>query len=1011
MKYRSSLRHAAVCLLSAIACAGWAQGTATAVDIPDGDLIGSLDALAKQAGVELIFKTDQLRGLRTQGARGALTAEAALQQLLRGHPLQIKRDPSGAFVIFRALPQPGPRAPSEPASGPGGAGRTDAGNQATPEKVVVTGSRIPRAAEELAISPVVVFSRKDIERSGVSTTGEFVARLPQNNSSVASAQVTDQPGSGRATVDLRSLGNSTTLVLLNGRRISRNGRAFGVDDYDLNLVPLSTIERIEVMSAAASAIYGADAIGGVVNIITRQEFTGAEVSIQHGNTSRLDVSETTASVLVGTQQKTATGLPFGITLNGSVRQQSPLQAMDRPYTATRDFSASGGSRPQPVENGGLAGGPGVVFALGPPFATLPGLGVRTAAIPARQSGRELQISDFDADAPLPTYDDGPRYTYLLPPLRQASVALSGQLGLPRQDELYFDGSLLRRETHSVGTPPATLGPVVIPASNPFNPFGVDVGLNKIFYQLGPSRTDIVTTAGRLTVGLRGPLPLLKDWSYDASTTYERSKEDTLRPVPGNLNCAPQSSSLGGPVFEPPCYKLLQETDPAKALNLLGDGPSMSAEDTAKIRALLGQDGSSELDSHVAAVFGANGTLGQMPGGSIRIATGAELRGEEVRLEQFTESGRYYDSLIHEVPPDGRRVSAIKQQKAAAVYAEALLPIVAPVQGMPWVHSLELSVAGRFDKVSAIADGQEVTPKAGLLWKPSPALGIRTTFSQGFKPPSLLQMHSLVYEAYEFFPHVIDPVTGNALDEVNVRRGGNPDLDSERSRSWTLGMVYEPPWLRGMSLSIDYFDTEYLDKVIPGLRADLALLHFPERVTRDPVSNEVTDLDLRSVNLNLTRSKSLDLRAVYRFGLGEYGSMTSRSNLTYNMSVKEQGPPGSPVYEYVDLFVPRVKAETSLFWSRQGYELGGTLAYESSVRNSEPTAPARIRRAIVVDLQGSVDFDVTLPGGIPVAGTGLKLTAGIQNLFDRKPSPTNGDGGWAKVDPRQSRFYLALRKSF
>jgi outer membrane receptor protein involved in Fe transport len=526
-----------------------------------------------------------------------------------------------------------------------------------------------------------------------------------------------------------------------------------------------------------------------------------------------------------------------------------------------------------------------------------------------------------------------------------------------------------------------------------------VRVSKVFYELGPSNGFRENRNTHLITGTRGRLAGY--WRYSLSGNAGRYVGETINSMPSALvSFFPQF--IDGQTVHTPASRAIMETDPALALNVFGDGRSTEPNDMALIRSLVGRDDYRENSETLSGAFQADGELFELPGGALRLAFGAEYREEQVEFYKLNTINRTLLSL-----DEGAR------RDLAAGFVELLVPVVGERQQWRGIRSLQLSLAGRLDSESLF--GEEVTPKVGLLWRPLRSVALRTTYSEGYKVPSLRQLYEpdLTFNVFGLPP--FDPVTGQVLlGAIPARQGGNPDLNPERSVSWSAGVLLEPVWLPGLSLSVDYFDIDYTDRVEGFISLQDILDHFPERVERDPQTQSVLLIDRRALNLSRATAEGVDLRLVHRVSTAEHGRFESLLNYTYNISNTQQTTPDSAVIENVDTaYFPRVRANASVFWSTGGLEVGPTLSYESSTRNElfpGASAPVRIRSAFVVDLQASFDFDRSALGPFAPWAQGLKLTAGIDNLLDRRPSPVDGIGGYAKIDPRQRRYYLSVRKS-
>ena len=329
MRKSQILKSTVISIICAASLAGVANAdVAKPIVAPAGDLVTALELISKQADIELVFRPEQLKGLQTKGVSGAPTAQEAVRKLLEGTRLQLSEDErTGAMMIGLAATSEVAERPARIASQAGyvriaqssseatrqEVGRENVGTQAATEEdkpsskavveleeVLVTGSHI-RGAENHS-SPVITFDRKDIEASGYATTQQLIQSLPQNLANVSDTTFGSLNGGinevtyGGSGLNLRGLGNDATLVLLNGRRIAGGGLgAF----FDVSLIPLSAIERIDVLADGASAIYGSDAVGGVVNLVLRKEFEGAETRLRYGSVTEGNHDELQAGQTLG----------------------------------------------------------------------------------------------------------------------------------------------------------------------------------------------------------------------------------------------------------------------------------------------------------------------------------------------------------------------------------------------------------------------------------------------------------------------------------------------------------------------------------------------------------------------------------------------------------------------------------------------------------------------------------------------------------------------------------------
>lgn len=291
-----------------------AQAQEREYNIPAGDLKKALDAFGRQAGAQVIYRSDDIRGIKSKGIKGKASADQALDAILAGTGFSARKDVSGAFAIT------GLQSRTERADQ---ARSPDASEGEDAQEIVVTGTNIQGVYP--TASPVQVYTSKDIARTGATTTEQFVAKLPQNLGTVSPF------GSGTAAresvsgVDLRGLGVGTTLVLMNGRRVSLTNRG---QTADLSLIPVSAIKKVEVLTDGASAIYGSDAIGGVVNFVLRDDFDGAETRLSYGGVTSGGLEQGNFTQTFGKQWGSGRAL-----ISFDAFKATPLDRDDRDYAA------------------------------------------------------------------------------------------------------------------------------------------------------------------------------------------------------------------------------------------------------------------------------------------------------------------------------------------------------------------------------------------------------------------------------------------------------------------------------------------------------------------------------------------------------------------------------------------------------------------------------------------------------------------------------------------------------
>jgi len=991
-----------------------AQDNKRSFEIPAGKAEITLKKFADQAGIQFFFSADKVAGVDTHAVKGEMAAGDALGVMLAETELVAVRDTmTGAYTIRRSLTlsEAEKNVSSRPANSGAASGSITTDGAVVLDMVEITGSRIRRDPIEVKVNPVTVFGRNEIDRSGAANISDFVGRITQAGASLPDQTTTAEPLSGRTTVSLRGLGNNTTLILVDGRRVPKSGQGISTDGYDLNGVPLGAVERIEVLTDGASAIYGSDAIGGVINIITRKDYSGEEINLQYGNTFDSDVGEKTASFTLGRSREVFGQHRLHFFVSGSAYSRNALAKADRPYTSKPDYFSSGGQPPPTLDSlfFGVAAGAGRV-RTGFDFTTfsfplLPGFGTSELAIPSGQNGKGLTLEDFrNYHGPIVSADaEAQNYSLLLSPQQRYSGATNLKLHWADSLEFFADASYSLFKSSFTGLPPTAS--IAVPAANPYNPFGVPVYVDKVFYELGPSHGKTETRTDRLNGGVRGDI--FTDWRYETALTYDCYIGKHTTPVPSSILFDLVYNQDANGIYVPsptPGWLWMQETDPKTAFNAFGDGRTTQPNDMNRLRSMLGVDDYEEKSELLTGDIHVDGPIWRLPSGEINLAVGGEQRQEKVSFQKNNTTGLVYATL-----DEG------KSRDVSAGYAELSVPVVSPAQYIPALERVELTFAGRLDHDKAF--GTESTPRVGILWKPIKTLSVRANYGRGYKVPTLKDMYEPNSVQTLFFANdqPYDAVTGHYVDGlVQARWGGNPNLKPERSRSINLGVIYEPSAIPNFSASLDYFDIDYTDKVST-LQPQDTLDFFPDMVGRNPIDQSVISIDQRPVNLAKTRAKGYDFKLTYLYPTASIGAFDFRLNGTYNQENSDrQTPTSTPLNNLASGRMARVRANTDVFWRIGRYELGTTATYESATNNYylyTATAPLRVRQAIVFDAQASYDFSLNRrPGGIGWTD-GLKLTVGVLNVLNREPSPTNGDGGYAKIDPRQRRYYVGLRKTF
>jgi outer membrane receptor protein involved in Fe transport len=957
-------------LLSATPPAIAAPAPATlAFVIPPGSLESALTAYATRANIQLLYTPDLVRGRRSNGLMGEFTAQRALDRLLAGSGIIAEETRPGVIVLrMGVVATPLTDVQSEVAATP-----------SVLDEVVVTGTHIRGVTP--GPSPIVVVDRDEIDRQGYATVADTLSALPQNFSGAATPDVgttgMDQ-GSvnvGRATaINLRGLGPDATLVLVNGRRMAGTG---GNGDFaDVSAIPTAAVERIDILLDGASALYGADAVGGVVNIILKRDFDGAETRLRYGG-AQGGAREVLAAQTVGRTWESGHAL---ISYEYYDRDALPFAA--RPYTASADFRPYGGA-----DRRTNISSPGNIVLTDPATnAATPTWGIPAGRSPLRPSDFVRGVLNFQE----PRLDQD-----LLPSQTRHSVYAAIGQTLSSRAKLSGDLRYSRRSIEGRSTTPTAA--ITVSDSNPYFVSPNGSRSHQIYYSfardLGPVQQFATSESLGTSFGL--DLDLWGDWQGEAYLAYGR---DLVRSgTNGNLNSAFLREAVGAVADN--------ATTPFKTsidgfFNPFGDGD----DNSAGVLAFIGSGyGRQRYESTVASFnTQADGRLLALPGGDLRMAIGIHGREESFvqRVESFTAA----------VTPSITASPTYKRQILAG-FAELRAPLVGPANVRPGLQALELSLALRTERYDDF--GVTTNPKFGLTWVPLDGLKVRGTYGRSFRAPKLTELFTNPLISTTTYPRGAARVFSLNLT------GGNADLDPETAKSWTFGADFTPVNHPNLTLGATLFDTRFsnqIDRPVaqnsvaaltdpafspfvrlidPSNPADLAavqrLLDDPAYATPGlyPANAFGAIVDTRYVNTSTLRVRGLDLTGRYRFSSGE-NDFTASLNATYLIDYSQQLTPTAAKFQRVDLAGQPVdwRVRAALAWSSGPFGATAAVNYVDNYR----TAAGR-----TVDTWTTADVQVTWsPSTPPLDGVVVALSA--QNLFDTDPPFAEAENGSVGYDP-------------
>jgi iron complex outermembrane receptor protein len=814
------------------------------------------------------------------------------------------------------------------------------------ERVIVTGTHIPRTDIEGAL-PVQLIRRDEIDRSGVTTVEQLLERVPANFNPVNTALTVGGASPGLSSANLRGLGGGSTLVLLNGRRLANY--AFDGESVDLNSIPLAAIDRVEVLKDGASAIYGTDAIAGVINFVLKRDYAGATLSADASLTQGGGGNGYWLNGAVGTGDPLRDG--YNLFAAVSYQRDRALKAVDREFSRTA-------YRPD-LGRDHLTG---LTF----PANIVDGLGGRLLN-PSMADGCNppLSIPNLALPFGLPAcgYDTA-RLVDLMPAVERSSLLLRGSWQANTSWSVFGEALLARNRFDAQISPltvypfPTAFGSPTYPADGPYYPsdfaaangLSGDLLLSWRALELGPRLNSTTADSQRYVVGSEGSAG---GWDFNIAAVYSAND---------------QADTYSG-------YFYPSLIIPALRSGLINPWGPTGAEGKALLASTLyhGTAASARGSTSLINAF-ASRDIAPLPAGPLALAIGGEARRE--RLSYLWDP-----AVIEEAPVGAPLRSQGGSRDVLALFGELNVPIA---------KTLDAQLAVRWDDYSDF--GTTTNPKAALRWQPLREVLLRGSWGKGFRAPPL---YALGEPTGEISIAVAEdpircPVTGLTADcraPFKLYSGGNPKLQPETSTQWTLGLVLEP--VRGLSFGLDYWHIEQ-DGIIVPLEVDNALRYpdrFADRVIRGPVDpaypelpGPIVAIDGSPINLGTTKTAGVDVFLAWAPPPQDWGQLRIGAQGTYVRQFDTQvdgvtyvSRLGSAVY---GLPVPRWRSTVTFDWTLGPW--GTTLAnvYSSGYLESIPfnEAMRNVGAASSWDLQARyTGFD------------GWQLAGGIRNLLDAEPS--------------------------
>ncbi|MGI2855053.1 TonB-dependent receptor [Shewanella algae] len=860
------------------------------------------------------------------------------------------------------------------------------------ERIEVTGSRIKRTDMETA-SPVSVIDASSIIASGAVNIDDVLQKMTSAGGAMTNAGINNGSG-GNSRINLRGLGDNRTLVLVNGRRMIASGTG-AASSVDLNTIPVSMIQRVEVLKDGASAIYGTDAIAGVVNIILKRDFDGFEINVQTGLSGEGDADESSIDMTLGNTFEKG-----NIVVNAQYTKRGDASQADRDFSncpiaekgpkGNRSLYCGGSSYSQGGHiwgdnNFGIVGtGPEGAYAIGDK-------GYYGEYVDNGEGKPKFQYFDGMSEADLSglggtyhEFSDADRYnyakdSYLSTPMERLNLSMAGTYELTESIRFFTEAMYSKRWSNQQMAPqpiwnnsawvynPKSAGGWMTDDLLPWVQPGEALAYGRRMVESGTRDFDQVVDTIRIVVGLEGEFE--NGWTWDAS--YNKGKNDSTDTLANLHNLGSINAAVLEGTFDP----FLQSS---------WEGESIKPYIYTEVNS-----GGSELDVIAATL---SGDLFELPAGIMGFAAGYEHRKEAAHYtpDSLTSQGLANDPRVEPTAGDF---------SVNEFYAELAIPLLSE---LPLAQQVDLSAAMRYFDYSTFGD--DTTWKLGLTWRVYDDLMIRGGMSTAFRAPTVYELYGGKSPSFE---QIVHPATDQDQAEVTV--GGNEMLTPEEADITTVGLVYSPSFIEGLSLTVDYYDIEISNTITS--------------VDNNYVANQCLDAGGNKINTGtaLCQSSNIEIdnsgRIKFDNGLQNIGATNTSGydiNLAYAFDAFgldwKAGWDSSILSEYEE-FDPDGNAV-----DYRGYITGGVGAYAKFKSNLNITAAGddwsvtyearyidgmdsfackkndgscyapSVDRVVYHDLSGS--YDIT---------DRIRVSGGVNNLFDKEPPYYTGNND-SNTDP-------------
>jgi iron complex outermembrane receptor protein len=975
------------------------------LDIPAGDLSVALQALARQSGVELVYRIEHIRGLLTKGVRGEFSAEEAARRLVAGTKLVVQVDSSGAMLITLA---PGPPAgqntgdvkPSPSETDTQAVVQSSMGLAESTTDSPLTSVNEPPALQEVivtgtfmrGVAPVgtniITVSSEHVRSTGATASGDLLqTTIPQlsgfNNVDMVpeNTQITVKRPNLRGLPGLNTSGGSTTLVLVDGHRIVNAGIQQTAPDPDI--VPPSVIERIEIMPDGGSAIYGADAVGGVINFITKRHVDGFQFGGYYGRADNFNTYDANATAGHGWGGGSAY-------ISYSYARHDGLLGRDRDYA--RHYSATGG--------------PAADITCNPGNVAITAKGARTLyALPGLMPNTSNFCDSLEDSAIYPSEEFNSVFAGLSQDVG-SSAKVDVRAFYSKRDNLLLAGPFTSTGSITAANPfytrttdnPAPQAP--LPQSVAFNwtPVYGNESLNEFTGLESWGVTPSVT------------VDLPHDWQIRAFTNFGRSRTVARNPLVNN-------TLLNG---------ALAATTPDTAINPydIAATPNRQVLNSIVNYEFYGL-GRQQIINHRMV---ADGKLLQLPGGDLRLAAGLEYLHELYEAQSGNAvPGQESTLVLH---------GATRVDKSG--FAEISIPVVGEKNSIPGIHSLMLSAAARYDHYSDF--GHATNPKLALTYQPLDWISVRGNWGKSFNAPSLADSGGAVSSVLVLPAYILhSPLPGQfALSQsfwpfVSLL-GGNPHLQPQTAKTYSFGADLSPALVTGLTVSTSYYHIDFRQLIgtPPASNVGELFTYFTPYYILEPTQQQVTAavqnvpggpnaiaglftpgappvyslIDDRRANFGNAHLSGLDMSVRYTHDT-PFGSVDAGFSGTYALTFTQQPLTGLPWIDELADDITRFKFTATIGTNVRSFRAQAQLNHTSGYHSISlpPGVQSQVGSFDVLNLFFS--YDVNGAGWLK----DLQFTLNFNNALDRDPPLFRGNNGYANGSTVGRLVQVGVSKSF